>query len=78
MRYRFGLRTADFLLCGACGVYLGAITTDGRFGIISTNALVDRPGQLPPVSAVSYDGETAATRLDRRAQLWTPVRNPDA
>src|SRR5436190_940430 len=33
-RYRFGLKTADFLLCMRCGVYNGATieTPDGRFG----------------------------------------------
>jgi hypothetical protein len=25
IRYGFGLRTADFLLCGRCGTYLGAV-----------------------------------------------------
>jgi len=74
IRYQFSLRTADFLLCRACGVYLGAITVDGRFGIINTNALVDRPAQLPPVATVSYDGESSTGRLDRRAERWTPVR----
>ena len=29
-RYRFGLRSADFLVCRECGVYVGAITTIGK------------------------------------------------
>src|ERR1051326_1636781 len=29
VRYRFGLRTADFLLCRTCGVYLGALLSEG-------------------------------------------------
>jgi hypothetical protein len=72
--YRFGLGTADFWLCRICGVYLGATTSDGRFGIINTNTLVDRSLPLSPAQAVSYDGETAGSRLARREQRWTPVR----
>src|SRR5688572_16101991 len=29
-RYQFGLKTADFLLCGNCGTYVGAMTRAGR------------------------------------------------
>jgi hypothetical protein len=37
-RYRFGLKTADFLLCKRCGVYVGAQieTFHGAFGTINT------------------------------------------
>ncbi|MDP6659369.1 MAG: aldehyde-activating protein, partial [Candidatus Poseidoniia archaeon] len=27
-RYRFGLKTADFLICGNCGAYMGALFED--------------------------------------------------
>jgi len=74
MRYRFGLRTADFCLCRICGVYLAAITADGTFGIINTPALVDRTLPLSPPQPMSYDGESAAARIARREQRWTPVR----
>lgn len=73
VRYQFGLRTAEFWLCRDCGVYLGAVTTGGRFGIINTNALLDRLA-LTPAAPRSYDGETAAGRTSRREQRWTPVR----
>jgi hypothetical protein len=76
LRYQFGLRTADFLVCRGCGVYVAAITGDGLFGIINTNALLERPAGLPPPSAVSYDGEDASGRIERRHQRWTPVRAP--
>ena len=76
LRYRFGLRTADFCVCRTCGVYLAAITIDGRFGIINSHALVDRTLALPAPQAMSYDGETASGRTARREQRWTPVRPP--
>jgi hypothetical protein len=73
-RYRFGLRTADFWVCRACGVYLAAVTGDQRFGIVNTHALIDLAAPLPPPRAVSYDGETPAARVARRHERWTPVR----
>ena len=73
VRYQFGLGVTEFWLCRACGVYLGAATRDGRFGIINTHALVDRPALAAP-QAVSYDGETATGRTARREQRWTPMR----
>ena len=73
-RYRFGLATADFWVCRACGVYLAAVTGDPQFGIINTHALIDRGLPLPLPQAVSYDGETPDGRLARRHQRWTPVR----
>jgi hypothetical protein len=30
VRYRFGLKTADFLICARCGVYVGAIYGEGE------------------------------------------------
>ncbi len=75
IRYRFGLRTADFVLCGNCGVYVGAVirTGDARFGIINLHALDETPPGLPAAQPISYDGETTTGRVGRRAERWTPV-----
>jgi hypothetical protein len=73
VRYRFGLGTAEFWICGRCGVYVGAVTSDGRFGLVNLNALVE-PIPLPDVQSMSYDGETSDQRIARRAQRWTPIR----
>ena len=75
VRYQFGFCTADFWLCRGCGVYLGAATLDGRAGIINTNALTDRSVQLSQPYPMSYEGETAAARTERRRQRWTPIRS---
>jgi hypothetical protein len=74
-RYRFGGRTADFLLCRRCGVYVGAqMAADSRiFGIINVHALVKPPAELPAAAAMSYDGESDLARRSRRMQRWTPV-----
>ncbi|HTW37910.1 MAG TPA: hypothetical protein VMD49_05010 [Steroidobacteraceae bacterium] len=75
VRYRFGLRTAEFLLCGRCGVYLGALITTprGRFGIVNLNALRPPLAALPPAVAVSYESEDELQRTARRETRWTPL-----
>ena len=74
-KYRFGLMTADFLLCRECGVYIGAlIETDGKaFGIVNVHALKDTPANLAPTAPISYDDEDTGGRVSRREQRWTPV-----
>ena len=75
-RYRFALRTADFLLCRNCGVYIGAVieTGSGRYGIINTHCLAPVPESIAAVAPVSYDGEDTSGRVTRREARWTPVR----
>lgn len=74
-RYRFGLKTADFLLCRNCGVYVGAVIESGRghFGIINTHSLTPVPDTLAPVAPISYDNEDTGGRVARREERWTPV-----
>ena len=74
-RYRFGLRTADFLLCSRCGVYIGAqiALAPGAFGIVNTLAMLSLAEELPAATAVDYGAETLNQRATRRAQRWTPL-----
>ncbi len=76
-RYRFGLKTADFLLCGRCGVYVGAVieTDSGAFGIINVHALLETPAKLAGLAPISYDDENAGSRVSRREKRWTPVKS---
>ena len=75
IRYRFGLKTADFLICGTCGVYVGAVYGEGDelWGIVNSNVLHDRNAFIAPIDAMSYDDETATSRGARRKSRWTPV-----
>ncbi|HEX4153835.1 MAG TPA: hypothetical protein VHY75_16635 [Steroidobacteraceae bacterium] len=78
LRYRFGQRTADFLICSRCGVYIAALieTVKGCFAVISVNALVPYLEDLPATQAVSYDGESIEQRTRRREARWTPCKPP--
>jgi hypothetical protein len=79
-RYRFGLRTADFIICRACGVYVAAValTADGLRATMNVNVLTDRDLFRVETAVVSYSGETAESRLARRAENWTPATLRDA
>ena len=74
-RFRFALKTADFLLCRECGVYIGAVieTPNGNYGIINTHALTETPEDIAEVGAISYEGEDTEGRVSRREERWTPV-----
>lgn len=74
-RYRFGHQTADFIFCGRCGGYLGAVseTEDRTLMVINIHALDPQPEGLPGAQPISFDGETIDSRGSRRAVRWTPV-----
>jgi hypothetical protein len=73
-RYRFGLGTADFLVCRRCGIYLGAVLTSarGRFATLNVNAL-NPAREFPRAVPASYEGENVDERRVRRELRWTPV-----
>ncbi|RUU03800.1 aldehyde-activating protein [Mesorhizobium sp. USDA-HM6] len=73
--YRFGLRTADYLVCRECGVYVAAIAGDGAEAraIVIVNALDDRKQFSGEPMPVRYDAETREQRLARRRSAWMPV-----
>ena len=82
-RYRFGLRTADFLLCGICGCYMAAFMEDeaGDRSVINVNCLDERDSFAVEAPPVSYDHEDEAGRRARRRAAWTPtelIEEPEA
>ena len=74
-RYRFGHQTADFVFCGRCGGYLGAVTEEGgqTLMVLNIHSLDPQPDGLPASQPMSYEGETSGDRNTRRAARWTPV-----
>jgi hypothetical protein len=74
-RYRFALRTADFLICKICGVYIGALLPDGGKGrfTVNVNTFNDRPPPGFPLAPHVFDMENTESRVLRRGARWTPV-----
>lgn len=77
-RYRFGRRTADFLICNRCGVYVGASLpgTPHGYGIINVNTLQPLPEGLAEAVETVYENETGPQRIARRVSRWTPLARP--
>jgi hypothetical protein len=74
VRYRFGLKTAEFFICRTCGVYVAAIIDiEGQnYSVLNLNAFDDPHTDLEAVS-MSYGGENVADRTERRSRVWTPT-----
>jgi hypothetical protein len=75
-RYRFGLMTADYLICPECGTYVGSALEADGITRVSLNAagLRMQPWADADAEPVDYSGETLHERLDRRRERWTPAR----
>ncbi|MGI9437746.1 MAG: hypothetical protein ACR2Q4_23440 [Geminicoccaceae bacterium] len=73
-RHMFAHRTAEFLLCRGCGVYVAAVTagTSERCAIAQLNAIVEDQ-QFGDAVAVDYNDESQAERIKRRRNVWMPV-----
>jgi hypothetical protein len=73
-RYRFGTKTADFIVCRACGVFIAAMMAEPALAVVNVNALDARNEFLVGELVIaSFDGEAVEQRLARRKARWTPV-----
>ena len=74
-RYRFGLRTSDFLVCRTCGVFVAAVCTidEATYATLNANVLERREAFTRAPVPVHYDAEDAAERIARRRRAWTPA-----
>ena len=73
--YRFGSRTAEYLVCRQCGVYVAAVceTAAGLRAVVNVNSLDARRAFTRQPTAMDYEGETEEARLARRAVNWMPA-----
>lgn len=71
-KYAFGTKTADFHICSNCGtVPVVTCELDGtRYAVVSVNAFEDVDASLLRHGAADFDGETQASRLERRKRNW--------
>lgn len=76
IRYRFGTRTADFVLCGRCGVHVAATCEiDGSlYAVLNVDCIAAARDAALAEQPVSFDGEAVDDRLARRKRSWTPAR----
>ncbi len=74
-RYRFGQRTADFLSCPTCGVYVGAMCEieGSKLVVLNIRVLDGVELDLGKARPMDFDEETIELRNSRRRRHWTPL-----
>jgi hypothetical protein len=74
-RYQFGTKTAESLLCRVCGMYIGALLTEGEhsWSIVNTRGLAMRELADRTPTPMVYEHETPEARIARRKAKWTPT-----
>ena len=74
-RYRFGQKTADFLMCPVCGTYVVASMQGphGAVGVINVVGLQVPELKDEPATTAWLDSETSEDRIARRLSRWTPM-----
>jgi hypothetical protein len=75
IRYRFGHRSADFLLCPVCGAYIATLmeSEHGPIGVLNVVGVQIAELKDEPAELASLEGETPAERIARRLSRWTPM-----
>jgi hypothetical protein len=69
--YRFGHRTAQWIICSRCGVLTAVLwEIEGRLRAVArVQAMVEHAFPGPEVST-DFESESVAERLERRARTW--------
>ena len=71
-RYAFGTRTADFHVCRTCGV-VPVVTSEiagHLYAVVSVKAMEGLDAALVRTAPASFEAESEAARLARRARNW--------
>jgi hypothetical protein len=74
-RHQFGMRSADFLICKDCGVYVGVVARINGADYAAVNVVGSDIAELAaqPATKVNLDGETRPERDARRLRMWSPA-----
>lgn len=73
--YRFGHETADFHVCGICGIVPIATSAidESLYAVVNVNTFEDVEPEEFERAATNFDGEETSGRLARRKRNWTPT-----
>ena len=73
-KYRFGTKTADFVVCSVCGVTPLVLCEieDTLYAVVNVNTFEDADRISYSSSMTDFDGEDTGSRLERRKRNWIP------
>jgi len=73
-KYNFGTKTADFHVCATCGAVPVVISDIDchTYAVVSVNAMNNVDPAMLKRGAISFEGESVETRLQRRTRGWIP------
>ncbi|MBM09343.1 MAG: hypothetical protein CMF69_07175 [Magnetovibrio sp.] len=73
-RYTFGIKSAEFLICKRCGVYVSAYMPDGdkAYANVMANTLRNHDA-FPAGSPINYEIEDEQGKRERRRRTWSPA-----
>ena len=75
-RYKFAMKSIEYLVCRECGVYVAGFmadpTEDKAYATLMVSALDER-NRFPQPSPIVYDAEDRGERAARRRKVWTPA-----
>jgi hypothetical protein len=68
-------RTADFVICRHCGVFIAAILnlSTEPYAVVNVNCLDDRAFFTAPATMHEFQSETLDARTSRRTANWMPA-----
>jgi hypothetical protein len=71
-RYTFGTGTAEFQVCARCGAVpvVTSLINNHLYAVVSVNAFDNVDASMLRPTPASFDGESEAARLERRARNW--------
>jgi hypothetical protein len=71
-KYRFGTGTADFYVCGRCGVvpFVTSAIDGHLYAVVNVNTFEGVDPAVLVRTATSFDGEGTGERLERRKRGW--------
>lgn len=75
IRYRFGHKTADFLVCPTCGTYVATQMEGprGPVGVLNVVGLAISELKDESATLAGLEGESVDERIQRRLSRWTPM-----
>jgi hypothetical protein len=73
-KYRFGTETADFFVCSRCGgvPFVTCSIAGHDYAVVNANTLEGVDVARLARATVTFEGESTAARLERRARHWIP------